>query len=270
MKKYLLIGLTILIGTNLVALGGVAYNRMGEITAQITLTERELSLPYNNGAQKENSGITLSINWRTPTRPITTSYSYSYFSSQDIKTTKSELYDLGFEKLDIERNSWVESRELYWALEFNGDLYLAELEKAELNYKNSVEIYENTQSEENNREKMQSKRRLEREKVSNSRLFFLEASKNFESLANKFSKQQNVIIVKGLAKPYYNNKQESYSLLLKHLSVSKIMVPFEYTEALSALKSSNKNNIISPRFAVDIKWGSRLEPWIVDVECLTD
>jgi hypothetical protein len=142
MKKYLLIGLTILIGTNLAALGGVAYNRVGDATAQLILSERELSLPYNSGAQKENSGISLSINWRTPTRPDTTSYSYSYYGSQDIKITKSELYDLGFEELDVERNSWVESRELYWALEFDGDLYLAELKKAELNYQTLVAAYD--------------------------------------------------------------------------------------------------------------------------------
>jgi hypothetical protein len=47
MKKYLIIGLVILLGTNLVVLGGVAYNRMGEATAHLTLTERELTLPYD-------------------------------------------------------------------------------------------------------------------------------------------------------------------------------------------------------------------------------
>lgn len=264
MKKYLLIGLIILIGTNLAALGGVAYNRMGEATANITLTERELSLPYNNGAQKENSGISLSINWRTPTRPVTTSYAYSYYNSQDIQITKNELYDLGFEKLDVERNSWVESRELYWALEFDGELYLAELKKAKLDYQTALSTYDEQQSEENNRDKMQSKKRLQREKISNSRLFFLEASDNYKSLANKFSQKRNVIIIKGLAKPYYNSKQESYSLLLKSLSVRNIMVPLEYTEALLSLKRSNNNDIIAPRYAVDVSWGNRLEPWITN------
>ena len=77
MKKHLLIGLTILIGSNLAVLGGVVYNRMGDATAQLTLTERELSLPYNSGAQKENSGMSLSINWRTPTGKNETYYPYN-------------------------------------------------------------------------------------------------------------------------------------------------------------------------------------------------
>jgi len=266
MKKYLLIGLFILIGTNLTALGGVAYNRMGEATAQLTLTERELSLPYNNRAEKENSGISLSINWRTSSRPTTTSSSSNHFSSQDLKITESELNDLGFDAFDVERNSWVESRELYWALEFDGDLYLAELKKAELNYQTAVASYEEQPSDINSRDIRNSKKRLQRERISNSRLFFLEAAGNYDTLADKFSQQQNIIIVKGLAKPYYNKIQNNYHLRLKYLSVRNIMVPLEYTEVLSSLTSNYYIDIIPPRYAVDIKWGSRLEPWIVDAK----
>ena len=85
MRKYLLTGLFILIGTNLAALGGVAFNRSGEVTSNLVLTERELSLPYNIGSQKENSGVLLSINWRTSTKIDNTYYPYN---SIDIKKTQ--------------------------------------------------------------------------------------------------------------------------------------------------------------------------------------
>ena len=270
MKKYLLIGLFIVIGTNLVVLGGVAYNRMVEATANITLTERELLLPYNNYPQKDNSGISLFINWRTSTGPVTTSEPYRYYSSKDVPITKNELYDLGFEEFDNNENSWLESRELYWALEFNGELYLAELKKANLDYQTAIALYEEQQSEVNNRDKVQSQARLQREKISNSRLFFLEASNNYESLANKFSMRQNVIIVKGLANPYYHSKQRRYSLLLKSLSIKNIMVPLEYRDVLSSLTRSDNNEITSPRYAVDVSWGNRLEPWITNTNKLEE
>jgi hypothetical protein len=262
MKKYLLIGLLILIGTNLAALGGVAYNRMGEATAQLTLTERELSLPYNSGAQKENSGLSLSINWRAPTGNNATYYPYN---SRDVKLTKDELLVLGFDQTDVKDNYWVESRELYWAFEFDGTLHKAEIKKANEKYHDALATYEEQPNDTNSRKKTEYNESLEREKTSNSRLFFIEASADYESLANKFSGQQNILIVKGLAKPYYNNNDKTYSLLLKHLSVSNIMVPLEYTEALSHLKRVERRDITSPRYAVDISWGNRLEPWITNI-----
>jgi len=267
MKKHLLIGLVILIGTNLVVLSGVAFNRMGEATTQLTLTERELSLPYNRGIQKENSGISLSIDWRKPTGSDTTFYSYN---SQDIKITKDELLALGFEQFDSKSNSWAESRELHWALEFDGALYDAEVKKAELRYQTSLATYQEQTNDTNSQKKKEALHRLNREKKSNSRLVFLEAAKDYESLSTKFSDRKNILIVKGLAKPYYNNVQKNYSLLLRHLSVSNIMVPLEQAEFFSGLTSLYNNDITPPRYAVDIKWGSRLEPWIIDVKKLTN
>ncbi len=261
MKKYLLIGLTILIGTNLITLGGVVYNRMGDATAQLTLTERELSLPYNSGAQKENSGMSLSINWRTPTGK---NEAYFPYNSRDISLTKDELLALGFVQPEVKDNYWAESQELYWAFEFDGALHKAEIIKAEDKYQTALVTYEEQPSDTSSRKKNEYSESLEREKTTNSRLFFIEASTDYESLANKFSDQKNILIVKGLAKPYFNSNDKTYSLLLEHLSVRKIMVPLEYVDALSNLKRADRRNITPPRYAVDISWGNRLEPWIMN------
>lgn len=202
MKKYLIIGLVILIGTNLAALRGVAFNRMGEATSQLTLTERELSLPYNRGAQKEDSGISLSIDWRKPSGSDESYYSYN---SQNIKITKGELLALGFEPFDKESSYWAESRELYWALEFDGALYDAEVNKAEMKYQASLVTYQEQPNDTNSQDEKEALKRLNREKKSNSRLFFLEAAKDYESLSSKYYARKNILIVKGITKPYYNN-----------------------------------------------------------------
>lgn len=267
MKKYLLIGLIILIGTNLAALSGVAYNRMGETTAQLTLTERELLLPFNSGVQKENSSMSLSINWRTPKGNNET---YNPYNSRDIKITKDELLALGFIDSDIKDNYWVESRELYWVFEFDGALHKAEIKKAEAIYQAAVVSFKKNPNETNSRKKKEYSEGLEREKTINSRLYFIEASADCELLANKYYGKQNILIVKGLTQPYYDNNDKVFRLLLRHLSVSNIMVPLEFVEVLSKLKRVDRQDITSPRYAVDISWGNRLEPWVVDVKGLTD
>jgi len=269
MKRYLLIGLTILIGTNLAALGGVVYNRMGDATAQLTLTERELSLPYYRGSQKENSSISLTINWRTPTGENETYYPYN---SRNIKLSKDELLTLGFAQSEVRDNYWIESRELYWAFEFDGALHKAEIIKAEDKYQTALTTYEEKPNDTNSRKKTEYSESLAREKTTNSRLFFLKVSADYESLANKFSGQKNILIVKGLTKPYYNNNgnDKTYSLMLKHLSVKNIMVPLEHTEVMSNLKRANRRDITPPRYTVDVSWGSRLEPWIINTNKLEE
>ena len=267
MKKYLSIGLVILIGTNLVALGGVAYNRMGEATAHLTLTERELSLPYNDSFQNENSGSSLSINWRMPTGADEIYYAYN---SRDVTISTDELLALGFSQTDVEGDYWLGSRELYWVLEFDGTLHKAEIEKAAMKYQRAVTTYEEQPNADNSSNRKEYRDNLEREKISNSRLFFVEAAADYKSLANKFAGQQNLLYVKGLARPSYNRDDETYRLMLGELAIGNIMVPLAHTKVFSGLKSLQRQDIKPPRYAVDIKWGKRLEPWIISTMKLVE
>jgi len=259
MRKYLSIGLFILIGTNLVVLSGVVFNRMGEVTAHITLTERELSLPYSNGIDKENSGILLSVNWRTVMRKDEP----YFYNSREVKITKGELLELGFDKFEENNNFKQQSRELYWAFEFDGELYAAELEKAVLQYQTAFASYEAKPSDTTKRNKEDYSAKLKREQTTNSRLFFIKASADYKSLAAQLSDKKNILIVKGLTKPYYKSENKSYSLLLKHLSVSNIMVPVAHSEVFIGLHREYKS---TPRYTAEIKWGSGLEPWIISTK----
>ena len=267
MRKYLLTGLVILIGTNLAALGGVAFNRLGEATSHLSLTERELSLPYNSGSQKENSGLSLSINWRTPTKIDNTYYPYN---STDIKITKDELVALGFDEIDKQKRNWSDPLELYWAFEFDGPLHRAEIKKADAKYQEALLAYEEQASDESKREENRFKEHLAREKTSNSRLFFIEAAANYDSLVTKFSEQKNILIVQGLARYSYSKKDKTYNLSLNDLSVANIMVPLKYTDIFSGLSHVARQDIQPPRYEVSINWGSRLEPWVVGTKRLTN
>lgn len=262
MKKYLFIGLIILIGTNLAVLGGAAYNRMGDTTAQLTLTERELSFHNYSGTHKENSGISLSIRWRTPTEENET---YSPYHSKSVSITQQELLALGFDENDVKNNDWLESQELYWALEFDGPLHKAEIKKASEAYQNQLDEFEGKAIKLGDYKK-ELKKNLQKEKTSNCRLFFIEASANYDTLKAKFADQHNILIVKGLTKPYYNNHDKMFKLQLKHLSIRNIMIPLEYSDIFSSLEPADRQEISPPRYSVDINWGKRLEPWVVDVK----
>jgi hypothetical protein len=267
MKKYLLTGLTILIGANLVVLGGVAHNRSSEATSHLILTERELTLPYNSGMQKENSGISLSINWRTSSIG---EKDYSFYNSNSLKLSKDELSTLGFEEIDKQKNHWSQPLELYWAFEFDGALHHTEIEKAAAKYQEALLAFEGQENEESKHKEKQSRDNLAREKTSNSRLFFIEASANYDLLATKFSGQKNILIVKGLTKYSYNTNSKNYSLHLNNLSVANIMVPLEYTGIFSGLSYATSQDIQPPRYTVSIKWGARLEPWVIGTKRLKE
>ncbi|QQX79831.1 DUF4824 family protein [Shewanella sp. KX20019] len=261
MKKYLLMGLLILIGSNVMALSGVAYNRMGAPTSALKLTERELELPYNSSAQQENSGILLSINWRTATKPDN---AYTPYNSNETTVTQAQLLDLGFELPD---NNYygAQSRQLYWAFEFDGERHAAEIAKAELRYQEAVKTYTEQPNDNNSRLKDDSLVNFKKEKLTNSRLFFVKVATDYESLAAEFAGQDNMLFVKGLAKPYYNENNDSYRLFLQQLLITEIMLPLEYSETLKGLSRLGYQDIEAPRYTVDIKWGSRLEPWITKV-----
>ena len=61
-KHTFIAGMLLILLTNAVALLGVAYNRSGTPESRLTLSQRELQLPY--GAMTEDSGLTLQIRWR--------------------------------------------------------------------------------------------------------------------------------------------------------------------------------------------------------------
>lgn len=261
MKKYLLLGLLLLIGSNLVALAGVAYNRLNEITAAVTLTERELQLPYNSSAQQENSGLSLQMVWRSPSAD---DEAYQPYNVKESRLSKEQVLALGFELPD-ERYYGAQSQPLYWALEFDGELHDAEVVKAELRYQKALGSYNAQPNEDNTRLKNDAFDFLEKEKLTNSRLFFVKAAADYQSLATEFAGKDNMIFVKGLAKAYYHQNSDSYGLSLNQLLVNRIMVPLADTEPLKGLSRLGYRDITAPRYSVEVNWGSRLEPWIVAV-----
>ena len=62
--KVLAAGAALILLANAVALVGVYLNRSGEADSRMTLSQRELSMPWRGGMVRENSGLALALNWR--------------------------------------------------------------------------------------------------------------------------------------------------------------------------------------------------------------
>lgn len=264
MKKYLIIGLCILITTNAIVLAGVTYNR-SETTSQLLLTERELPLNYMHARNNHNSSVSVSIKWRTP---IPTFQEYQTYTPRNHIVTKEEFEKLGFNAALITKAYGNESKELYWVLEHEGDLHQAALQKAQEHYKQLTSVYEEAPTKENRTRQLNAKKLVEREKHERSRLFFKEASASLEELSSKYANQHNMIIVKGITKPQYFSDKQEYRIALNRLSISQIMLPLDQASALKNLKYNSSNKLKKPRYSVNVDWGLKLEPWVNNVTLL--
>ena len=94
--KILIAGLSIIIVTNVIALGGVAYNRSGEPDALVELTERELDIAYRYGLERENTGLRLNINCRVETLQDDYAYANNNCWGNPVWLDQQKLIELGF------------------------------------------------------------------------------------------------------------------------------------------------------------------------------
>ncbi|MFT5707355.1 MAG: putative nucleic acid-binding protein [Oceanospirillaceae bacterium] len=268
MKRYLILGLLIIVLTNIMLFTGVWINRTGLPTSELMLTERELSIPYSHHSEQENSGLLLQIKWRVPLQANDLSDRNNGRRTIDI--TKAEIEGLGFEAEQLVQKSNTLKNELYWALEYDGELYQKQLSIIENRYQTFLATFTLGADENKQRKKERLEEMLIEEQIQSSRVFFIESAQNAEKLIEKYHNQKNVLIVKGLAKASYNEKNNTFVLHLHTLSAANIMLTRDQTGMLDSLKPVITKTVNKPRYAVEVKWGSRFEPWITNLKKLAD
>lgn len=259
-KTYLFIGLSIIFVTNLAILSSVMYNRSQPASAQLTLSERELRLPYWNGMQQDNSGIAMRFEWRMP------SQEQESMHSQVTKLSEEKLIKLGFDPDKVRKHGYSTlSRELFWVLEFNGSYYHADLEGAHSRAKKSAMRFQKYPTDQNKTRHEQHQRELEHVQKLSSRLFVIQASNDYPKLVTQHKGKSNIVIAKGLNRAEYNEIEKAFFLRFIRLSVNSVMLPSGLAETF-AKNSQKPADINNNNYSVNIYWGKRLEPWIKDVK----
>lgn len=280
--KILIAGLAIIIVTNVVALGGVAYNRSGEPDALVALTERELNIAYRYGLERENTGLRLTINCRVETRQDDYAYANSNCWGNPIWLDQQKLLELGFELETYDKNKnyryydRVLPRDVYLVLEFDGATYQRVLKRKEkklsdeqalkINNPDNLEFEERVKKAEEN---------LAAEQTYNSRLFAIDAGLDKAALRNAYAETGRYILVKASVKPSWNydNDERRWTGRISDLLIESIYVPLEHQAVLKPIEkaiSRYDRKIEGPRYQVQVAFGQRAEPWVVRVALVSN
>lgn len=261
-RKGFLFALAFVALVNAGVLAGVAYNRSGTPTAQLTLSERELYL-VRNGYRHEDSGLVLRLRW---TR-----------SSQlgDLVLDRRKLAALGFRLPDPEdtrawkRHFWGSSREAYVVLEFDGPAWAALLRAQ----RNTLSERLAKASSERERKSLQSN--FERFANQTSRLVVVDAGRDPAALRARYPGRSRYLISRARISVYQteahggNNGGEKPRKRVTRgrvaeLLPSRVSVPRVYRAAF--LMANNGGHAVPRRrshYSVTLAYGQRYEPWIV-------
>lgn len=295
-RKYIYIagGILILL-TNIVALGGVAWNRKGDPRTVMKLSERELYLPYNSQREfNENSGIALHLRWQSaegwgrqgPYKEIHKSGDPCEPGWLDQEKLKSLGFDVSQPAGTPEGKRHYDKelpREAFLVLEFNGPAYVRAVEAARKKLADQEALLKGYSSGKWGSvtgvqdEVKYLKRELEDIEQSETRLFVVDAGLNAQTLRTRYPDIAKYAIVHGEVKPGYFVCGEKNNVTVirgsvQELSITEINVPFRYRHQFEPLRrmfasgslDEEKKGRAHP-YEVTLVYGQHLEPWIKEV-----
>ena len=271
-RALFVLGFAVLAATNIAVLSGVAYNRSGDPETRITLTERELPLLYD--VFEENSGLALRLAWRAlPTEEDERQYRGWGFPAW---LTADKLRALGFSLDDDPGNDDDRAhtkapipKEVFVVLEQEGVAYRGAVARAERALAREEGLYRANSGDKQLRGNFEAaEKRLQRERITESRLFAVDAGLDPAGLRSSYADRGRFIITRGLVKPayYYNNKKKHVRGTILRLSVEGIHVPLAQRDVFEAVlveEKSKNTSLIPPRYRVELAYGRRFEPWIL-------
>ncbi len=284
-RQLFVLGFVLLLATNIIVLAGVAYNRSGEADTRITLTERELRSPYYTRA--ENSGLALNVVWRILNNH--TGDQYLFYSRPMVLSSygdnvewldRNKMEALGFDTEamlrnndDLRRRKVTVPREVYLVLEYDGAAYREAVTRAQAAVAKEQKSLASKPDDKDLQKRLHNAERwLAFEHIEAPRLFAVDAGLDPDQLRQQYSDRSHYIIAKGLVTAgYYVQKPEVIGRI-KRISIDSIHVPLQFRkffDGAKVLRTMRADNPpIPPRYAVDLAYGSRLEPWIEAVRKL--
>jgi hypothetical protein len=290
MRKYgLLAAIALLVLVNIIVLAGVARNRAGAPEAAIELTERELSHSlYRGTADKENTGISLHLDWNE--YPV-----YSKFLHRNSRGFKYDWFDqakleaVGFDcgmlltdaraELHYEK---ILPKKAYAVLEYEGIAWDAWREREQQDLADVVE--KANKGAVSQKDLKEAQEEYEHELKTHSRLFAVDAGSDPARLRQQYPDNKRYLIMPAKVRLSYDRnynvdaKKSGPPKLTGYISemlVDDIHVPKTMRAVLDALASKNTSqpesyysygiNKQEPRYKVTLNYGKRYEPWIADI-----
>jgi hypothetical protein len=277
-QRALVAGLAVIVITNAIALGGAAYNRAGDPDATLTLSERELTVPYNWGRDRDNSGLVLHLNWRALGAELADTGQFAapnmLFNRMPAWLDSAKFASLGF-RMTRPANT-PEGRAYYrrqvpkqvlLVMEMNGKA--AELMRARIAEwaarQGTLLAADPSAPELSRRARSAGEAALREERVS-SRLFIVDAGRDRDALRRLYPDRTRYAIVRGAVRPQVvgPDTAPNFEGYVTELAVEEIYVPHRFRTVFDSVRrsESSRDSVPASPFAVAIAFGRRLEPWV--------
>lgn len=269
-RPHLLLVLALVLAVNTLTLTGVARNRAGEPEAAMTLSERELWLLGGSG-HEENSGVALRLQWDR------------HASTQDWFNAE-KMAELGIKKPEKPESSETIRRlppkKVFVVLEYEGDAWRRFREEKERKISELNEALARGEEREPSRMSIDGEiRSLKKDLSFESRLIPVDAGLDPGSLRDRYPDNRRYLIVSALARAatsYVDGEEavrvrtgEIDALLISELHISlKLTAPLHGLAPSGSLfnyRHDQPDAPPEPRYAVDVRWGRRFEPWVTAV-----
>lgn len=263
------VGLILLV--NAVALGGVAWNRSAEPDSRLPLSQRELIRNYT--WHNENSGLSLRLRWRTPTRDEGTRHNRGWLPAIDGQKMASLGFSMPAQVDDDSARHFgrQQSRDALLVLELAGPLYEREVQ---LTRKRLDEARQAVDAAPQNArladERDFIRRELDSEEKTDTRLLLKDVGLDLQALRTQYPDRQRYLIIHGRVRPISNYYQHIWTLggTASDIGSDSINVPYQWRERLDEITQQSHRTAegLPQPFVAEVAFGRRLEPWIERIE----
>ena len=263
-------GLALVVLTNAVALGGAAYNRMGEPQGTLKLGERELSPPYAWNRMTENSGLTLQLRWRSLPAAASTPRGRTVYGNDRNPgwLDARKMRELGFDANAIPTahpfdNPFSSHRQLprdvFVVLELDGPAYQESLRRAE-----AAVDPASAASAPRDASRQQAQVALESDQRTETRLFAVDAGLDGSVLRARYPDRTMYAIVRGRVSPMRDRVSDKLGGYIDGLGVDEINVPLQLRPVFEGVEPLNTFGGGKPavHFDATVVFGQRSEPWL--------
>jgi hypothetical protein len=276
------IGAAIIVATNTVALLGVAYNRSGEPDGLLELSERELRLPYDWPDDRDDSGLSLRLEWRVADPDTLDRIDGAsrgrlaviwYPTRNPIWLDSAKLTAIGFDltrPLDAEGAPDYYRRALpkraYVVLELDGPAADTARERTRAWVARQEAIaHASAGADDLARRLEQIRSQLQTELLEGSRLFAVDAGRDRAALRAIYPDRRRYAVLPGLVALRLTGPDTALRLegYIQRLLIEQINVPRAFRPVFDSLPRRRPGDSGPGQpYTVTVAFGRRLEPWI--------